>query len=42
MEAIKIQEILLNNQIAYRKAQEEVLWRQKYRITWLKEGEKKH
>jgi len=39
-EALKKKETLLNNQIAERKAQEEVLWRQKYRITWLKEREK--
>jgi exonuclease III len=39
-EDLKTQETLLNNQIAERRAQEEVLWRQKSRIQWLKEGEK--
>ena len=39
-EDLKTHEMLLNNQLAERREQEEVLWRQKSRIQWLKEGEK--
>jgi hypothetical protein len=39
-EDLKKQETLLNNHLAKRRAQEEILWRQKSRIQWLKEGEK--
>jgi hypothetical protein len=39
-EDLKKHETLLNNHLAKRRAQEEILWRQKYRIQWLKEGEK--
>jgi hypothetical protein len=39
-DSLKHQEKKLNNQLAERRAQEEILWRQKSRIQWLKEGER--
>jgi hypothetical protein len=39
-DSLKEQETILSNQIAERRAQEEILWRQKSHIQWLKEGEK--
>jgi hypothetical protein len=39
-DSLKHQETQLNNQLAERRAQEEILWRQKSRIQWLKEGER--
>jgi hypothetical protein len=37
---LKGQELEIAQQIAERKSQEEILWRQKSRIRWLKEGER--
>jgi exonuclease III len=39
-EELKDQEHKVNQQIADRKKQEEILWKQKSRIQWLKEGER--
>jgi hypothetical protein len=39
-EELKSQELKVNQQIAERKRQEEILWKQKSRIQWLKEGER--
>jgi hypothetical protein len=39
-DSLKHQETHLNNQLAERREQEEILWRQKSRIQWLKEGER--
>jgi len=38
-EALSEQEKLLQIQIALRENQEEILWKQKSRVRWLKEGE---
>jgi exonuclease III len=37
---LKAKEISINQQIEDRKRQEEILWRQKSRVQWLKEGER--
>jgi exonuclease III len=37
---LKAQEISINQQLEDRKRQEEILWRQKSRVQWLKEGER--
>jgi exonuclease III len=39
-EELRSQELKVNQQIAERKRQEEILWKQKSRIQWLKEGER--
>jgi hypothetical protein len=39
-EDLKARENLLKQQLEERRSQEEVLWRQKYRIKWLQEGER--
>jgi hypothetical protein len=36
---LKAQEITLNQQLEVRKKQEEILWKQKSRVQWLREGE---
>jgi hypothetical protein len=36
---LKAQEITLNQQLKVRKKQEEILWKQKSRVQWLREGE---
>jgi len=37
---LKTQEMILNNHLAERREHEEVLWRKKSIIQWMKEGEK--
>jgi hypothetical protein len=37
---LKTQEAAIAQQLGTRKAQEEILWRQKSRVQWLKEGER--
>jgi hypothetical protein len=38
-EDLKTQEATITQQLETRKAQEEILWKQKSRVQWLKEGE---
>jgi hypothetical protein len=40
IDSLKDQETTLNKYLAERLAQEEILWRKKSRIQWLKEGER--
>jgi len=37
---LKAQETRINQQLEDKKRQEEILWRQKLRVQWLKEGER--
>ena len=39
-EELRDQELKVNQQLAERKKQEEILWKQKSQIQWLKEGER--
>jgi hypothetical protein len=39
-DSLKEKETILRKKIAERRAHEEILWKQKSRIQWIKEGEK--